>query len=123
MRVTLVALLAFHGFAHLPGFVGSWRLASFPDLPYHTTLLGGRVDVGDLGMRLVGTLWLLVALGFAAAAVGGARSDTWWAITAFVAATVSLALCVLEWPATRLGVPVNVAILVALLTGRSMGWM
>src|SRR5215217_8220671 len=106
MRIALAVLMTFHGLAHLPGFAGSWRLATFPDLPYHTRLLDGRIDVGDGGMRLVGILWLLTALGFVVAAAAAARNEGWWAGAAFVVTLLSLALCALEWPATRVGVPV-----------------
>jgi hypothetical protein len=123
MRVAIITLMFLHGFAHLPGFAGSWRLTTFPDLPYHTTLLNGRFDVGDAGMRVVGTLWLLVALAFAGSALGALRGSHWWAGAALITAMVSLALCALEWPATRIGVPVNVAIIVALVAGRNLGWL
>ena len=123
MRFAIAVLMLLHGFAHLPGFAGSWRLATFPDLPYHTTLLDGRLEVGDAGMRLVGALWLAVALGFVASGVAAMRDAPWWAGAAFVTALVSFALCALEWPAARMGVPVNVAIVVALLLGRGHGWL
>lgn len=123
MRSTLAVLMLLHGVAHLPGFAGSWRLATFPDLPYHTRLLDGRVDVGDAGMRLVGLLWLLIALGFAVTAVAALRGAPWWGGGALVVTLLSLALCALEWPAARIGVPVNVAIAVALLAGRHFGWL
>lgn len=123
MRVAIVTLMLLHGFAHLPGFAGSWRLTTFPDFPYHTTLLSGRLDVGDAGMRVVGTLWLLVALAFAVSAFGAVRHAHWWAGAAFVTALVSLALCALEWPAARIGAPVNVAIIAALVAGRNLGWL
>jgi hypothetical protein len=123
MRFALAVLMILHGVAHLPGFVGSWRLATFPHLPYHTRLLDGRLEVGDGGMRLVGTLWLLVALGFVVAAVAALAGQGWWAGAAFVTTLVSLALCVLEWPAAHVGVPVNVALALALLAGRAFRWI
>ena len=123
MRFTLAVLMILHGVAHLPGFAGSWRLATFPDLPYHTRLLDGRFEVGDGGMRLVGTLWLLAALGFVVAAVAAIRNEGWWAGAAFVVTLLSLALCALEWPAARVGVPVNLGLVVALLAGRALGWL
>lgn len=123
MRFALAVLMLLHGVAHLPGFAGSWRLATFPDLPYHTRLLAGRVDVGDAGMRLVGAVWLLVALGFVGSAVAALRDAPWWGGVALIVTLLSLALCALEWPAARIGVPVNVAIALALLAGRHFGWL
>lgn len=121
LRFPIAVLMLLHGVAHLPGVVGSWRLAVLQDIPYHTTLLAGRVDVGDGGMRVVGAVWLLAALGFVASAVAALRDDPWWAGVAFVVASVSLALCIAEWPLSRIGVPVNLVLIVALLAGRALG--
>jgi hypothetical protein len=120
LRIPIAVLMLLHGIAHLPGVVGSWRLAELRDVPYHTTLLAGRMDVGDGGMRLVGGLWLLAALGFVGSAVTALRDDPWWVGVAAVVTMLSLALCALEWPYTRIGVPVNLAIVLALLLGRAL---
>jgi hypothetical protein len=48
MRIVLALLLLAHGVAHLPGFLVSWQLRSFPEMPYRTAFLGGSVDVGEL---------------------------------------------------------------------------
>ena len=122
MRIALAILMALHGVAHLPGFVGSWRLAVLEGVPYHTTLFGGALDVGDAGMRAVGVAWLLAALGFVAASAGAALDRAWWPPLALVVTLASLALCVAELPATRIGLPVNVALLVVLLLDRRFAW-
>ena len=121
-RIALGVLMLAHGVAHLPGLLASWRLATFPEIPYHTTLLGGRIDVGDGGMRLVGALWLVAALAFGVAALGAFQTRGWWTSAALAAALGSLALCVTEWPAARIGVFVNVAIVGAVLLGQRAFW-
>ena len=45
MRYALALLLLGHGIAHLPGFLVGWQLASFPELPFSTTVLAHIVDV------------------------------------------------------------------------------
>ena len=122
-RLWLAVLMLAHGVAHLPGFAASWRLTRLPELPYHTTLLAGRLDVGDVGMRVAGALWLAAALGFFLAAGGAVLGRDWWIPLAIVVAVTSLALCVLEWPASRVGVPVNLVILAALLLGQRLAWL
>lgn len=106
--------LLVHGFAHLVGFVVPWRLAELEEAPYATTLLGERVDVGDHGIRAVGAVWLALAIAFAVAAVGLWGGLAWWRPLTLVAASISLAFSVLGWPEAKIGIPVNVAILVAL---------
>ena len=109
MRALFGVFLVFHGIAHLVGFVGGWRLA--PSIPYHTTLLAGRLDVGDGGIRLVGVLWLVLAAAFAASGMGAMSDAPWWRPLTVVAAAASLALSALAWPEAKVGVPLNLLVL------------
>jgi hypothetical protein len=116
MRFVLVALMAVHGMAHLVGFVGSWNLGPpSPAMPYKTTVLAGHVNLGDVGIRAVGLLWLVAAMAFVITAVGAAVNAEWWMRAAMVVTLGSLALTVLEWPQARVGFYVDIAILGALL--------
>ncbi len=121
MRTALALFLLLHGLAHLPGFLVPWRLLVSEDLPYDTKLLGGRWDAGDAGIRLIGVLWLLQALTFAAVAWLVFRDVPDWPLFVAVAALESLVLSVLGWPASRVGVWVNVALLAALAAGAALG--
>lgn len=111
MRYALALLFVAHGVAHLPGFLTSWRLASLEGMAYKTTLLAGSVDVGDVGIRIVGVLWLLVAMGFIASGIGTALGVAGWGTLTAVVASFSLVLSVLEWPEARIGLVVNLVIL------------
>jgi hypothetical protein len=122
MRIALAILMGLHGIAHLPGFVGAWRLATLEGMPYEATILGGRLDLGDAGIRVVGAAWLLAALGFVLAAVAAATGRDWWMQAAVAAALGSLALSLVELPAARVGLAVNLAILAALVLWRRLGW-
>ena len=123
MRIALAVLMLLHGIAHLPGFVAAWRPAGFGELPYKTTILAGRVDLGDAGIRVFGVLWLLIALGFVLTAAGAFTARSWWMVAVVGVALASLGLSVLEWPLARVGVVVNLAILAALLAGQRLGWL
>ena len=118
MRFALTALMALHGVAHLVGFAGAWQLAPAKELPYKTTVLAGRVQLGDAGIRVMGVLWLVAALAFVATAGGAALNATWWGRAALVVALASLALTIVEWPEARIGLFVNLAILGALVIVR-----
>ena len=118
MRIAVAVLMLVHAVAHLPGFLVSWQLATFAELPYTTTLLAGRLPVGDRGMQIAGLVWLALALGFATSGVAGLARLPWWTVIAAVATTVSLVLCILAWPHTRFGVLVNVALGAWLLWAR-----
>jgi hypothetical protein len=88
MYVLISGVLILHGLAHLVGFAGPWGLAS--SLAPQITLLGGRMPIGALGMRVVGVFWLGGALAFTIAAVGALRHAAWWPSFAFGAAIGSL---------------------------------
>lgn len=119
IRIAFALFLVLHGIAHGVGFAGSWQLGEFRDTPLDTTLLGGRLDVGVAGIRAVGVLWLLTGLAFVACSVGVWRSLEWWPSVTTGVAVASLVMSVLGWPEARIGVAVNVAILVGLwITGR-----
>jgi hypothetical protein len=115
MKFVLAAILVAHGVAHLVGFVSSWQLATLAELPYKTTILAGRLDLGDAGIRVVGALWLIAALGFMVAAFGTGTSATWAVRVTAAAIVTSLVLCVAGWPDSRIGLAVNVALAVVLV--------
>ena len=123
MRIALAVLMLLHGIAHLPGFIAAWRPDGFGETPYKTTILAGRVDLGDVGIRVLGVVWLLVALGFVVTAVGTFTGRSWWMVALVGVAIASIVLSVLEWPLARVGVAVNLGILAALLAGQRLGWL
>ena len=122
MRMILATLLLGHGVAHVVGFAVPWKLVTSSEVPYRTTVAGGLVDVGPAGVRLVGVLWLLVALAFVSVSVGVLQHATWWYRESLALAMVSLVLCTLGWPESRPGVVANLLILVLLIAGSALGW-
>jgi hypothetical protein len=117
MRFVLASFLLAHGVAHLVGFVSSWKLATLAELPYKTTVFSGRVDVGDAGIRVMGVLWLLAALAFLVAAIAVATEAGWAVRLTVVGVIASLMLCLAGWPDARIGVAVNVGLVLLLAIG------
>jgi hypothetical protein len=122
MRVLLAALLIGHGVAHVVGFAVPWRLVTSAEVPYRTTVAGGLVDVGPAGVRLIGILWLLVAVAFVSVGAGVMQRATWWFREALAILMVSFVLCLLGWPESRPGIVANVLILALLVAGSLLGW-
>ena len=122
VRMALAGLMAAHGFAHLVGFLVPWKFLEAQEMPYSTTLLAGRLDVGDAGIRVVGLMWLGLAGAFFMAAGVTWLDRASWPEVAMSASAISLVLCILGLPAARIGVPVNLVLLAALLGGRWAGW-
>ncbi len=123
IRIVVAILLIGHGLVHLLGFVVPWRLASLEEMPYKTTLLAGTLDVGATGIRAVGLLWLLAAIGFVAAGVAVLTLHPWWGSITLGVTLFSLALCVLGWPDARFGLLINVAILAYLFFEGRTDWL
>lgn len=99
-----------HGIAHLAGFVVPWRLISLADLPYRTTVFGGAVDIGAIGVRAIGLMWLVTGAAFVFLAIAVVVDAAWWYPAFLLTATVSTTACVVEWPRARTGVLVNVVV-------------
>lgn len=108
-------IVTIHGLIHLMGFVAYWPLADIAELPYKTTLLGERLQVGATGMRLFSVLWLAAALGLVIAAVGAVTGQSWWFPLMWASVLLSLLVCVLDWSNAFRGALVDLVILVPLL--------
>lgn len=122
MRWIFGLLFFAHAVAHLPGFLVDLRVTTFSELPYRTTILGGRIDLGDAGVRIMGWTWLGLAVTLAVVAVAIVMALPWWRPVAYVALGVSLVMCALALPETREGVFANLLVVtVALLANRLAG--
>jgi len=115
MRFLLAFVLFAHGVAHLVGMAGSWKLATFPDVPYQTSIVAGRIEVGDAGMRVVGALWLFAGLLFIVAAAGVATTMPWAFRLTGICIAFSLAMCVTGWPQAHIGLWLNLALAAVML--------
>jgi O-antigen ligase len=113
-RIGLAALFLLHGLVHLLGFVVPFGLAEVEGFPRSTTVLAGRLDLGEVGIRVAGVGWLLVAVAFVAAAVGLWLLEPWWWGLALGVTAASAVLCALFVPTSWAGLAVDAAIVVAL---------
>lgn len=117
-RVALIGLLVVHGIAHLPGFAVPWQLITSTELPYRTTILAGRIDIGDAGARAVGLAWAIAAAAFLALAWSLWAGLPWTRTLIACAVAFSLVLCAAGWPDARIGVAANILILAMLAAAR-----
>jgi hypothetical protein len=119
MRFIIGLVLIAHGLVHAVGFVTPWRIGPGKRAPYNTTILNGLVDLGDIGIRVMGILWLVAGLAFVTAGIGVMAVSSWGGIVTLDAAMFSLILSIIGWPDSRVGFFINAAILAYLgLVGR-----
>jgi len=118
------AILVLHGLIHLMGTTVYMRLGNVQGLSYKTTLLGGRWDLRESGIRIFGLLWVLPAAGFVLAAIALWSGWPAWQALLVSVTVFSLVLTVLDWSSAYAGVVVNVAILgAAFLAPRLVSWL
>jgi hypothetical protein len=123
MVLVATILLALHGLIHLMGTTVYMKLGTIAALPYKTTLLGGRWDLGERGMRAFGALWAVAAIGFVVAALALLAGWAWWQPALLAVALFSLMLTALDWSNAYAGALINILILAALWLGpRIPGW-
>ena len=103
-------------------------------LPYHGSSLSlkiplikrpyliGSLNVGDMGIRLVGLLWLVGAIAFIATGIGTLAAHPLWLSLLLYSTIYSFVLSVLGWPEARIGVWINITILSLLLASKA-GWL
>jgi 2-hydroxy-6-oxonona-2,4-dienedioate hydrolase len=120
MRIAIVLALILHGIAHLVGFLSPWGLlpapavAGSPPPPPSNSLFGGRLTLGDTTSRGFGVVWLIVGFSFVIVAIAFWRREPWSLVALLSLAVASLVLSKAWLPAARIGVLVNLAILVGL---------
>ena len=124
MRIGLyvgMGIVFIHGLIHLMGLAAYFPLGEIAELPYKTTLLGGRWDIGAAGMRLFSALWLAAAAGLMASVVGLALKRDWWLLMMGTAVLLSLIIIILDWQNAWRGAVLDLIILVPLLLAWGLG--
>jgi hypothetical protein len=114
LGIAVFILLNLHGIVHLMGTTVYLKLGEIEGMGYKTTLLGGRWDLGESGIGVIGVLWAVAALGFIAVALAIAAKWRWARPALFTVTLVSLALTVLDWERAYAGAIINIIILAAL---------
>lgn len=123
MLIVATVVLVLHGLIHLMGTVAYMKLGVIQQLPYKTTVLGGRWDLGASGIAAYGVLWAVAAIGFVVAALAfwfgwAGRQPLLLGVT-----LLSLTLTALDWDVAFAGVILNIAILALLWLGpRLTSW-
>jgi len=121
-NVLLAVALGIHGLIHIIGFLAYFKLVQMKDNPYKTTLLAGRWEIGDGGIRAFGMVWLVLMIGYITGATGLAFDQSWWYPLTVAMTAASLIICILDVPGTKFGLIINVVLLILLLAGPHIGW-
>ena len=123
LKLAVGVFFVLHGLVHLLWFVVLWRITTVDGLPYSTTVLAHRIDVGDTGIRVVGLLWLVATLGWVAAGFGLIFLVPWWQGLTIAVALFSSALCILGLPEAKYGLLINLIVIALLFLGGRFQWL
>ena len=126
MKNAISIFLFLHGIAHLVGFVVPWRIAKMDDMPYKTTLFSGKIDIGDIGdigIRFIGIIWLLLALAYFYSSWITYQQVDYWLPYTFIITIVSLIFCVLALPDSHIGIYINIALIVLYYLNDHFRWL
>jgi hypothetical protein len=118
MRIAVGIYLLVHGLCHFVGFLVPWKIITSKEEPYKTTLLAGALDVGHLGIRAIGILWLLAGLAIMATGIGAFLSWPSWRTATLGLAVASTVLCVFGLPGAKIGILANLLLFIYLVVVR-----
>ncbi len=102
---------ALHGAVHAIGFTVAWQMGGPRGVEYSTALLNGNVEIGDMGTRVFGLIWLATAAALLVTAALLWRRSPLGRSLALTLLLVSLGLCVLGLPESVMGLVIDVALL------------
>jgi hypothetical protein len=115
LRLAAAVALAGHGLIHFMGLLTDWKLATFEQVRYGTTVFNGSVDVGETGIRVVGVGWALAGVLLIAGAWLILRGDHRAFVVVALATFASTVMCVLGLPDAIMGLVVNLALIAVLV--------
>jgi hypothetical protein len=123
MNTAVAIFLFIHGFAHVVGFLVYWRILKDKDVEYKTTIFPGDINVGDVGIRFIGLIYLLIAialgyLGYDLLTDAIVFQEYIWPIT-----VMSTVLTVFGWPDTKFGLLANGILIAFLWLNSQFGWL
>ncbi len=122
-KIIVSTFFTFHGLVHLIGFFVNWQIISVESMPYATTVLAHKVEVGTTGIRIVGLLWVVAPGLWIAAGIGLMALAPWWLAITYVALLFSTVMCILGWPDARFGILINILIVLFLFLNGRYDWL
>ncbi|MFH0735152.1 MAG: hypothetical protein V1773_11950 [bacterium] len=108
------ALLLIHGIAHLVGFIVPWKIADLKDMPYSTKIFNKKIELGEVGIKIYGLIWLFLAVFFLVCVILIIYNGPIHKNIIISASVLSLFMSVLGIPDSKFGIVINVLIIVYL---------
>jgi hypothetical protein len=123
LKIILALYLILHGGIHILGFLANFDLLKWDEITYSTRVLMGRIDLGYVGIRLLGIVWLIVMVMYIVAGIAVFSMPDWWLNLTLLATGLSMVLCILGLPDTRIGILANLVLLGFLYLDNRNNWL
>ncbi len=123
MKIALGIFLGIHGFAHLIGFLVPWKIATLKEMPYSTKIFYQKYDIGSIGVRITGLLWLAATLLFFTTSFYLISGNPQWMTILRVSIYLSSLLCIIGLPDARIGFLVNFVLFLFLVLNTKFMWI
>lgn len=105
--------LFLHGFAHIPGILGAWRLKTYDDISHQPNSI--LPDASDTAIALLGIFWLVAAVSFVVTGAGIILRGDWWPPVASLATCSSLLMTILWHEDAIVGLVINIGLAVVFI--------
>jgi hypothetical protein len=123
MNIAVAIFMFIHGFAHIVGFLVYFKILKDKDIEYKTTIFPGNINIGEVGIRFLGLVYLLIAfalgyLGYDLLTDAIVFPEYIWPIT-----IVSTLVTLTGWPDTKFGVIANAVLIIFLILNSQFNWL
>jgi hypothetical protein len=123
LKIILSLYLILHGGIHILGFLANFDLLKWDEITYSTKVLMGKVNLGYVGIRLLGLVWLIVMVMYIVAGIAVFSMPDWWLNLTLLATGLSMVLCILGLPDTKAGILANVFLFGFLFLDSRYDWL
>jgi len=115
LKIVYSVFLLIHGFAHLVGFLVNWKIIKNKEIQYKTTIFNGKYDIGALGTKILGLVWLLIGIYFGYMGYIGFTNPLIYIDIVLYIAINSFLLTFVSLPDTKFGIIANIILITFLL--------
>jgi hypothetical protein len=111
LKIIYSVFIFIHGFAHLVGFFVNWNIIKDKEIQYKTTIFNGKYDIGLLGTKILGIIWLLIGIYFGYLGYLSLSNPSFYLDIVLYLAINSLLLTFISLPDTKFGIIANILLI------------
>jgi len=111
LKIIYSVFLFVHGFAHLVEFLVNWKIIKDKEIQYKTTVFNGKYNIGPIGTKVLGIVWLLIGIYFGYMGYLGLSNPMAYLDIVLYIAINSFILTLASLPDTKFGIIANILLI------------